>query len=158
PPLARPSAPGVTVFQKSLGLVGIPLLAQVVLFALLYLAQVQHAGALAGANRTTELLHSTQQLLTLLVDAETGQRGYLLTGDPVFKAPLNTALAEVPPTVSDIQRLADALRQQQDAARAIAGEASTLLEWQKEMTDQVEAGRRADAVERVKSGAGKRLM
>lgn len=44
---------------------------------------------------TRQVLYELQQTETLLVDAETGQRGYLLTGDPSYLDPYNRALTQV---------------------------------------------------------------
>jgi signal transduction histidine kinase len=41
------------------------------------------------------VLTQLRQLLALLVDAETGQRGYLITGEPKFLAPYQTASREL---------------------------------------------------------------
>jgi CHASE3 domain sensor protein len=45
---------------------------------------------------------SSNSLLIDLLNAETGQRGYLLTGNPVYLQPYDTALSTVP---ADQQRL-----------------------------------------------------
>jgi len=44
----------------------------------------------------TETTQRANALLSSMKDAETGQRGYLLTGDEAFLAPYRTALKEVP--------------------------------------------------------------
>src|SRR5580692_6280254 len=42
-------------------------------------------------------------VLTLLVDAETGQRGYLLTGKDSYLAPYRNALLKVPSTLASLE-------------------------------------------------------
>ncbi len=50
-----------------------------------------------------------------LKDAETGQRGYLLTGDATYLAPYHRAEAEIGPRIDELQRLtADDPAQQND--------------------------------------------
>ena len=53
---------------------------------------------IARLQRNTQLvehqhhvLNELRSLLTILVDAETGQRGYLLTAEPSFLAPYESA-------------------------------------------------------------------
>lgn len=44
-----------------------------------------------------------QSVLSLLTDAETGQRGYLLTGRDSYLAPYRNALLRVPPTLDSLE-------------------------------------------------------
>jgi methyl-accepting chemotaxis protein len=56
-------------------------------------------------------------LLSELKDAETGQRGYLLTGDDNYLAPYTAALESIPITLADLRKLtADNPNQQQRLA------------------------------------------
>lgn len=92
------------------------------LLAALFLIGINETGFLqstkalddiAAASRTRDVLN---RVLQLTLDAETGSRGYLLTGDPRYLEPYNSAVAEIG------QQL-DALR----AAYAVGGdEANTL--------------------------------
>jgi PAS domain S-box-containing protein len=54
---------------------------------------------------TRQIVKSTNALLSALKDAETGQRGYLLTGDDRYLAPYRQALRDVP---VNLKLLADA--------------------------------------------------
>ena len=46
-------------------------------------------------THTHEVLADLEELLSVMKDAETGQRGYLLTGDDRYLIPYDTALKEV---------------------------------------------------------------
>ena len=48
-----------------------------------------------AASRSRQVMEDTQQLLSLLKDAETGQRGYLLTGDVQYLDPYNEARPKI---------------------------------------------------------------
>jgi len=56
-------------------------------------------------------LHSRQVQVAMedaestLKDAETGQRGYILTGDPSYLAPYNRATSEIGPRIDELERL-----------------------------------------------------
>jgi len=47
------------------------------------------------AAQTRDVVACTQRLLSLVTDAETGQRGYLLTGNPQYLAPYTDALPAI---------------------------------------------------------------
>lgn len=64
-------------------------------------------------THTHEVLSSLDEVISLVKDAETGQRGYLITGDDRYLAPYNSSVARVNLRVSEIERLvADNPRQQ----------------------------------------------
>lgn len=64
--------------------------------------QVQNAASL---EHTHQVLFQLEQTQTLLTDAETGQRGYLYTGDPKYLAPYNRAIEEVDVEIDQIATL-----------------------------------------------------
>src|SRR6266567_5600421 len=51
--------------------------------------------AAESATKSRVTIESTLNLLTLLKDAETGQRGYLLTGDARYLVPYDHAVPEI---------------------------------------------------------------
>jgi PAS domain S-box-containing protein len=76
------------------------------------------------ANNAEWLLHSRQVLIAMgeaestLIDAETGQRGYLFTGEVAYLAPYNRAVNEIGPRIDDLARMtADNPRQQANIAQ-----------------------------------------
>src|SRR5664279_5709271 len=52
--------------------------------------------AYSGSIRTDEVRDITLQFLSTMKDAETGQRGFLLTGDASYLEPFNSAVLEIP--------------------------------------------------------------
>jgi signal transduction histidine kinase/CHASE3 domain sensor protein len=54
-----------------------------------------------------KLADEAEQLLRLMVDLETGKRGYLLTGDPTFLAPYEQARQELEGLLSEAQDVAE---------------------------------------------------
>ncbi len=68
--------------------------------------------AVSVRNRATSALASERYLAQvedvelLVLDAETGVRGYLLTGHAVFLQPLQTARGQMPGTVAELERIA----------------------------------------------------
>jgi signal transduction histidine kinase len=64
--------------------------------------------ARAGVSRTYELLQAAQAVLIDLTNAETGQRGYLITGDERYLAPYHAALDELARDTASLRRLSTA--------------------------------------------------
>jgi PAS domain S-box-containing protein len=72
----------------------------------------------ASVNRSRQVLYELSQTESLLKDAETGQRGYLYTGDAKYLSPYTKAISEVGP---HIDRLAQ-LTAQNSRERALTAE------------------------------------
>ena len=86
----------------------------------------------AVADRPAEVARKLDQLLSAAQDLETGQRGYLLTGDDAFLAPYESARGRLAPILSRLDVLVSwnpvqvrrmpVLRQRLDAAEAYYAE------------------------------------
>ncbi|HWG20082.1 MAG TPA: CHASE3 domain-containing protein [Terracidiphilus sp.] len=62
-------------------------------------------GAQYSVSRTRQVLMELNQLELLLVDAETGQRGYLYTGDSKYLAPYQDAISKIEPQLDTVAKL-----------------------------------------------------
>ena len=60
----------------------------------------------ASVTRTLQVQSEAYKVLTLVQDAETGQRGYLLTGNTAYLRPYTAGVAELPGALSDLEHLA----------------------------------------------------
>jgi methyl-accepting chemotaxis protein len=58
-------------------------------------------------THTQKVLESLESLLSLLKDEETGQRGFLVTGDPQFLEPYNRAKSQLEPVRTRLEALID---------------------------------------------------
>jgi signal transduction histidine kinase len=109
---------------------------------------------LNDAAATQEIRAQTVDLLQTVTSAETGQRGYLLTGKPYYLAPYQSAAAQVPPMLDRLGRAIgrdptyDALRA--GITRKMAELAQTIA--------LTQAGRRDDALAIVESDVGQTMM
>jgi signal transduction histidine kinase len=118
-------------------------------------------GAIASRSlvaHTRDVLAAAQLTLSHLQDAETGQRGYLLTGDSTYLEPYHAAANAIGTDTSRLRELTrdNAVQQRRldELGPAIAGKLAEL-----DSTIRIAgSGRRADAVQHVRSGRGKRLM
>ena len=122
-------------------------------------SMAQHAardGALAGADAQTAL----ENLNQALVDAETGQRGYLLTLDPAYLEPYNRASAQLPEILAAVK-----LRFMQNTDPAVDEHLDPLSELIQTRLGELgstvraaQAGDSAAALALVRTGQGKQAM
>ena len=89
-----------------------------------------HLRANANATlRTGAYLDATINLERLVVDGETGLRGYVITGRPLFLAPERTAAAQLPGAAAALERAAaNDGRVQAGQARSLADAARAYLD------------------------------
>jgi CHASE3 domain sensor protein len=57
------------------------------------------------AQRTQRILVSLQAILSTLQDAETGERGFVITGDPTFRQPYERAAHDLETRLSQLNAL-----------------------------------------------------
>jgi PAS domain S-box-containing protein len=142
-----------------------------ILFGLVLLLAVLIANAVITRRQLGEqvenqalVIHTRQVLLelakteSLFKDAETGQRGFLFTGDEKYLAPYNAAIGQVEPNIDRLAQLtADSPRQQANVAllRQLSQAKS------KELAESIalyRAGKLGEAKALVQSDAGLVIM
>lgn len=106
---------------------------------------------------TDEAIVELVTVLSTLQDAETGQRGYLLTGDEAYLQPYRDATARVQPDLARLKLLLTDAAQQPRLAVLEQNIALELSELERTIALN-KAGDRAAALELVRSNRGKVLM
>lgn len=86
-------------------LVGIAALVLATLVGLSYRQWKDYRAASAATQRSRQVLESVNSLVADLLDAETGQRGYLLTGEDRYLEPYNKAIAAAPAELAKFKGL-----------------------------------------------------
>jgi methyl-accepting chemotaxis protein len=157
----------MTIGQKIVGAFALALAAVVVIGLLAYAStgRLEDAGAFViernrAVAHTHEVLATLEELLSLLKDAETGQRGYLLTGEAAYLAPYEEARGKIDQAVARLRELtADNAGQQRRLQEIEPKVRDKLKELQRtiDLRGQKDKGLDA-ALEVVKGGEGKRLM
>ena len=138
--------------------------AGLVALALVGLGWIQDANArrLLDANRwvvhSYRVLAATDDVLGNLRDAETGQRGYILTGEESYLAPYTAAVAAAGPQLDSLATLTADNPVQQRRVGALRGLADAKLREIGETIRLRRAGDVAGAMELVQSDVGNRLM
>jgi signal transduction histidine kinase len=151
-PLRRPTR---GLRGKGLLIIAIPLLFEIA-FALLIVrldraARLDHEAEMRGG----EVYSSAYHLLQLLVDAETGIRGYVITGQTAFVEPYEHARINVPKELQAFRRMSTHLPHD---VRAIETLITPLLAYHAGQRNLVAGGRRDEAIAAVALGEGKRRM
>jgi signal transduction histidine kinase/CheY-like chemotaxis protein len=130
-------------------------------------AMIVAAAFLLGARNKSDdqwVLHSLElrgqltRVLSLVQSAETGQRGYLLTGQGPYLGPYRTALEQLPPMLDRLQDLASDEPQQLQALDHLRHIIAEKLAELKSTVDAYQGGRRDQALAIVNSDNGFELM
>jgi diguanylate cyclase (GGDEF)-like protein/PAS domain S-box-containing protein len=126
--------------------------------ALSYVAGTRYMATVVAVEQAVAVQSAIERALSLLKDAETAQRGFLLTGDPEFLSPYDLARGELPRPVADLKQFAahdsSQTRRVRDLER-LTGEKLAFID------DAIKARREGDgtgATALVRSGRGKHLM
>lgn len=88
--------------------VALPLTAVLLSASLAAVGNYQRVNIETDIQRKFEMSAKLGELTTRMVNAETGMRGYLLTGQPAYLEPYDSAVAELPATFSGLTVLAEA--------------------------------------------------
>jgi PAS domain S-box-containing protein len=109
-------------------------------------------------EHTREVISANQRLLADVKDAESGERGYIITGDEGYLVPYNSALGDVPQSLSNLQQLtADNPKQQQRVRDLAALITRRLSVFQDALLEEKESGPLA-AQRVVLAGRGRDVM
>jgi methyl-accepting chemotaxis protein len=109
-------------------------------------------------KHTHTVLSNIQDLEKLLVDAETGQRGFLFTGDEQFLAPYNAAIDNLDGTFDELKSLTADNQAQQARLEAIDALIEQKLAELAETINLKRAQQDEALIALVKSGEGKVIM
>lgn len=113
---------------------------------------------LQAEQRARAILTQMEIVERLLVDIETGQRGYIATSNGVFLDPLRAALAEYPAEIVELSRLVDYDLTQKNRVQQIKELASEKQQEALSVVQLERDGNHGDAVAKMNEGYGKRLM
>ena len=111
-----------------------------------------------SVTHTQKVLEHVTSLISLMKDAETGQRGYLLTGDPAYLEPFQSSVANMPAVLAELRILnADNAAQQARIGQVEALVGSKYAELRRTIALR-KAGHAGEALKVVLTGEGKKYM
>src|SRR4051812_48353262 len=123
-----------------------------------YLSLVHNADDRLWVTHTYQVLEKLGDVRTNMTDAETGERGYILTGDDAYLAPYEGGRSHVRENLKDLRQLtADNAKQQQALDRL----EPIVIARLGELRERIEVRRRQGlipATAAVREGAGKEFM
>ena len=111
-----------------------------------------------GVNHAHEVVEQLDHLLAEMTDAETGQRGYLITGSVRYLAPYEQATARIADTLHSIRVLAASDSAQQERLNRLVPEVASRLLLMRETIDLYDREGFEAAREMVLTDRGKRAM
>src|SRR5262245_54163664 len=106
-PRASSAFSNLPLRDKGLVVVAVPVVALLIVLAGLVQVQREEQQAARSLQHTMDVRQNLQLALTLLIDAETGTRGYLLTNRDEWLGPYRNALRELPSVIERLEKLVD---------------------------------------------------
>jgi PAS domain S-box-containing protein len=154
-----------TIFRTRMGGLGLPMAVALSLIAIvvggmfaIIVVTVRSLDATSRAQRSTsQMTQDALALERLVVDLETGLRGYVVTQDESFLRPHTHAIAALPGAQSDLLSATADDPVQAATARGLVERTNTYLAWQREQRALAERDPEA-AGEAIATGAGKRQV
>ena len=144
--------------QKALSGFGYSVVAALIIVALVGVAYFKSADATRWVVHTLEVKNSLEQLVGALRDAETGQRGYLLTGAPSYLEPYHNGRAAYEENRAELALLIAADPRQRDTLARIEALATQKLAELARTLELVQGGDREAALAVVGDNSGKQYM
>jgi CHASE3 domain sensor protein len=108
--------------------------------------------------QSKELELSLERLLSSVRDAETGQRGYLVTGSEAYLVPYDAALREIDGRLSTLEARLEARDGLAEESRALRGLVTLKLEELARTIDLYRSGKRQQAIALVRTNEGRTVM
>ncbi|HEX3757513.1 MAG TPA: CHASE3 domain-containing protein, partial [Kofleriaceae bacterium] len=134
------------------------LIAVVVITALTYRALAERSDAASAVNHTNDVEDHLHRFLSGLKDAETGQRGFLLTGAERYLEPYQLAIGDITVELATLRRMTLDNVPQQRRLDMIAPLVDSKLAELQQTIDQRRAGDTAGALAVVQSDRGRVVM
>ena len=152
-----PPPPRFERWQRIAAILGAPTIVLVVgVVSYFSVQRARDARLLIGHTR--EVITATFATLSTLQDAETGQRGYVITGMTSYLAPYDRALASIGADTSRLRALLAGSPRQRQRLDTLSTLVSRKLDELAKTIDLRRAGHTAEAIAFVQSGAGKQSM
>jgi len=109
-------------------------------------------------SRTDRILLDFERLLSALAEAETGERGFLLTDNPRYLAPYTSALAEVDEQVKDLRKLTEDDPSKQEIVSVLQHTIQNKIDELAQAIELKKQGESQAALAIVESESGKKPM
>ena len=112
----------------------------------------------AALNHTSKVIHNLDSIFKTLLDIESGQRGFIITGEQLFLDPLAEGQKELPQLFTDIEGLISDKTIQVERLSKLRELAFARMEQVKDVLRLWRDASHDEAVARIRTGLGKRTM
>lgn len=126
--------------------------------ALLIRGERDMRGTVNTVAQEAEILTRVRELSTTLLEAETGQRGYLLTGDETYLEPYNRAGRVIPVLLSELERDLASEPDHEDELARLSESVLAQLGFMRRTVELYRAGNKEEAIGTLRTGKGRELM
>jgi CHASE3 domain sensor protein/uncharacterized coiled-coil DUF342 family protein len=147
-----------TITYKVFLLVAFPLLVLILLMAVVAWIQARNREAADASLRSKQVISEAYQLTTLMNEIQAASRGFVITGDDIFRTTFANAMAAYPAQAEKVVTLVQDTPSQQQVVRRIDDKARAAQAFYNRTVELVADGKRDQAVALVRSGGGQRLM
>ena len=146
-----------TISRTIVGLLSLAILLLLIINIATFVMVQRISDHSSEAERSQQIQLTARELMLLMVDAETGQRGYLLTGRAEFLAIHDEAQARLPAVGEQLSRMAVEADEVERVGRLRELKRQRLMVMDQTI-DLARAGRIGEAVQVLRRGEGKALM
>jgi PAS domain S-box-containing protein len=109
-------------------------------------------------THTHQVLENLTTVLSTLKDAETGERGYVISGDTAFLEPYHSAIQQIDPHIQNLKNLMADNPRQLERLPVLERLIATRIDALKQGIALQDAGKTQAARELIAAGAGKKAM
>lgn len=121
-------------------------------------SSLQYRNRVAWVSHTQQVLSQIDDVMLTVTDAETGQRGYLLTGDPSYLVPFNAAEQRIGDSLARFHHLIGDNSPQNARFRELFQAVKTKMDELRYTVGLAQSSQHAAALNEVRSGRGQREM
>jgi CHASE3 domain sensor protein len=136
----------------------VPCILAVVPAVMAYYGEAQLRSASRWVSHTGEVQRSIQRVALAVLEAETAQRSFLLTGETAYRDGAMAAMGKVPQEITALRELTLDNPLQQENLEHLDARVSKRMALMNENIALRESGREEEVMARVKSGRGKVAM
>jgi signal transduction histidine kinase len=147
----------LSIARKGLVLIAVPLLFHLLFVLIVIGLERQHREQRSIELRQRQIIATAYRLLGLMVDAETGMRGYVLSRNEVFLEPYHHASVEFPRQFAQLRLLAHNSADS-PSIDALDASAKIALEFHHRTIAEIRGGGQTDVVARINRLEGKRRV
>ncbi|WP_439520418.1 response regulator [Hydrogenophaga sp.] len=123
-----------------------------------YVSSETRSVAVQEMERTTQAIRALNEVLAAVKDAETGQRGFLITGDSNYLQPYQTAIGSLDRRLSTLKALMGNAPQDQELTQRLDQMVRQKLEELERTIELYKSGRNEAAIASVRMDTGKTIM